>query len=450
MFLLCLLSGGALALLLLQSRSLQTGLDAQLTTHLASAQRASLTQLQNDAHRALDDLARAAASDAALRDALADTAHLNDAHKSAQARLVAWKTDLKADQLIALDARGRVLARAGADANVWKDDLSSRPAIAQALRGYRADDAWDAGGKILRVVAAPVIAHDRQVGAVVVAKELGTDALHKIHDAFAVDAVLLLDDKPAATSATVPVATSLPAALKPRAAELTTQKRTAPFPLHADGRSFLAIAEPLPGEAAAHGVVLVVLAERPRAATIPEMISALTISDVRSKSMALAGALFVGALLTSLLLVWLGHRRPARKLTGELLQMARIEGRLYDDHHRGEFAEIARAVNRLIDRTRASVARPPEPGRPPPPIVVDPPAPARKPSPFAHTELQPARDPVEEDPPLRPLTPMSAIELTDLSAPLDPRPAGAGPDPPDPEIQSIFDQFLAIKRDCGE
>jgi hypothetical protein len=121
--------------------------------------------------------------DAASAEAIAQQLH--DSARSTLQSILSKAQRQKPQLLIALDAWGRVVARAGLDEKDWGDDLSGYWLVRDALRGYMRDDLWLQGGKVYRVAAAPVIAQpaegpDSYVGALVVGFELDESVARKL------------------------------------------------------------------------------------------------------------------------------------------------------------------------------------------------------------------------------------------------------------------------------
>src|SRR5205823_5766143 len=148
---------------------------------LQAAAQGAEAMLKLHARRWLDATAHGA-TDGTLGEALDNASHgasnVELLHKTAQERLRDFNAKMKAYQVIAVDARSRVLARAGfpaggAEEEVWRDDLSDAQVVTEALRGYVLDDTWVVGGRILRLTAAPVVVRDRYAGALLVATDLG-------------------------------------------------------------------------------------------------------------------------------------------------------------------------------------------------------------------------------------------------------------------------------------
>ncbi len=127
----------------------------------------TVAKLGRDAHltEALDSSSRGAGEPKAL-------------HETVRSRLKALVPDRAAvgvESLIAVDNKGRVVARVGDDEGEYGESIAGAEVVGDALRGYLSDDVWGAAGRLRRVAAAPVISKSREriVGAVVVALETG-------------------------------------------------------------------------------------------------------------------------------------------------------------------------------------------------------------------------------------------------------------------------------------
>src|SRR5262249_61300422 len=108
-------------------------------------------------------------------------------HQTALERLRVFNTQLKTAFLVALDARGRVIARVTesgeGDAQAWGDSMAGFPVIADALRGYRGEDAVAIGGKLYRLAASPVVSknHERYAGALIIGMSAGGEVAKRMH-----------------------------------------------------------------------------------------------------------------------------------------------------------------------------------------------------------------------------------------------------------------------------
>jgi hypothetical protein len=437
-FLVAVAAAVILALLLFQPRPMQAELDAQVEARLGGAERGAAMLLKIHARRWLDETSHIA-SDAQLVEALDQSSRSVDlkvsgidlVHKSAQARLRSFNGDLKTDAIIAVDARGRVLARTGLEEAVWRDEIAGYPVVAEALRGYRLDDTWDTGEKLYRVTAAPVVARDRYVGCLVVLQEIGADLATRIHDAQGVEVAFLVGGKVVSQSSSLPILGDLPPLVKAHAADLGDKGHTDSIPVKGGDRSYVVTLAALPGEAAAHDASYALIAERPLATSVSSTLGALSLSMFTGKEIALVGGGLFGALLIGLLLMSLEHDRPTRRLLGSLQELSRGESSRVDDlKHGGKFGGMARAVNATLDRRAQapgqgrersidSILGPAPQVTPIPPRLPDampPPIPKPTDAPGFHPDTPLSAAPVPPEPPITTPTPLQEIRAAAAAA----------------------------------
>ena len=126
-------------------------------------------------------------------------------HRTIQDRFRTLIPDLASggiDSIVAIDNKGRVIARVGDNEKEYGDYIGGAEIIADALRGYLSDDVWGVGGKLQRLAAAPVLSksRDRIVGAVYVGAETGPALVERLKKNLDVDVALLLRGKVIASS----------------------------------------------------------------------------------------------------------------------------------------------------------------------------------------------------------------------------------------------------------
>jgi hypothetical protein len=257
---------------------LQGEVDRQVDRRLAGATRGAEMLVQLHARRWIDEATRAANDnpiEEALDQASRGSGNPETQHRNVTERLRSFQSGQngwKAHQAIAVDARGRVMARVGADEDRWRDDLSASPVVADALRGWRLDDTWDAGKSLYRVAASPVISRDRYVGAVLVVVDL-EPLVGRIHDELGVEAALVGRGAVVARSGSVHAIDDLPGLLpavyQEHASELGDHGHTDALPLGA-GNEMAVLA--LQGEAAAHQASLVLVGEHPGMASLTALL----------------------------------------------------------------------------------------------------------------------------------------------------------------------------------
>jgi hypothetical protein len=148
---LSLVAAVATAAALLAPRPLGEALDQETGRRLERAQQATALFLKVNARQWMDTVAHDA-TDAVLVNALGEAtkgpADLGILHKTVQERLRVFAEKAKVDLVLATDAKGRVIARAGLDEGVYKDFLDGLPLVGDALRGLRGDDTWSLEGKL--------------------------------------------------------------------------------------------------------------------------------------------------------------------------------------------------------------------------------------------------------------------------------------------------------------
>ena len=108
-------------------------------------------------------------------------------HRTMQDRFRTLIPDLASggiETLVAIDSKGRVIARVGDNEKEYGDYIGGAEMIADALRGYLSDDVWGVGGKLQRVAAAPVLSknRDRIVGAIYVGAETGPALVERLQE----------------------------------------------------------------------------------------------------------------------------------------------------------------------------------------------------------------------------------------------------------------------------
>jgi hypothetical protein len=295
---------------------------------------------------------------------------LHDSAQATLASILAKTKALKPQMLIALDAWGRVVARAGLDEKEWGDDLSGYWLVRDALRGSMRDDLWVVGGKLYRVAAAPVIAQpaegvDSYVGALVVgyavdeavasnlariasSRRCGGDSAEACdtHVAFFARGETIANSGPTTAGS------SIKAEIARRDGELTSD-RNLPLDATGEGAPYRVFAKRLPGEAGAEGGVYAVYAERPRALTAASTLSSITRDDLAFGNFpwTLLGGGFIAALAIGLLLMWAESDRPLKRLVRDALAVGKGEKKnLGEDLHRRKYGSIARSVNLALDK----------------------------------------------------------------------------------------------------
>lgn len=305
LFFLSLLCGLAVVLLLALEPELRRREADEQTNRLLRAQPVATELLANQAHKLVAASVQMS-SDAVLAASLNEMGRgqgeLPLLRQTAQAELHKLNRDLGAALLLAVDARGRVLARVGQDEAVYRDSLDGFPLIESALRGYRLDDLWLIDGALYRVAASPIAGpnHDRYVGAIVIGQVLGSEILERLEKMTGVSAAFLASEKLVAASTNLRSESLDPALLLSarKAGVLAgTASGASVFRGPRPGPERLLAFVDMPGEAAQQGAVLVLLAEVRTARTLPGLLRSAVL-HIRDKGQPMYGLLgLVGAVL---------------------------------------------------------------------------------------------------------------------------------------------------------
>lgn len=370
--LITLVCGAAVAVMLLVPRPLARELEREAGARLERAQHAAALLLKVTARKWMDTAAQVAA-DAVLVEALDQAtrgpADLTLVHKTVKDRLRFFNERMKVDLVLATDARGRVIARAGVDDGVYKDGVEGLPLVADALRGYRGDDTWSLDGKLYRVAASPVIARDRYVGSLVVGQEVGKELAQSMKRELDVDVAFLLRGRVLAASTQGQVLSRLPGIYDQQAEAVARTGHTPPLSVDADeGR--LVVLAPFIGEAAQHKAAYALILPRPGAAPLGALVAGILSQEHGELPWRLlapvAGAALL-ALVLGVLLMRLEADRPLKRLAREAQALARGERhRLDDDNHPGKLGTVARALNTTLDRLGPAAGARPQPPSPSP------------------------------------------------------------------------------------
>jgi hypothetical protein len=351
----------AVAVALLSARPLQRDLERETGARLERAQHSASLLLKVNARKWIDTAAQVA-TDAVLVEALEQAtkgpADLGLVHKTVQERLRYFNDKMKVDLVWATDARGRVIARAGLDDHVYKDGIEGFPLVADALRGFRGDDAWSIGGKLYRVAASPVIARDHYAGSLIVGQEVAGELAQSMKRVLDVDVAFLLRGRVLAGSAQLPVLAQLPLLVDQHFEEMTQNGRSAPLTIDQGGEGFLVVLAPFVGEAQDHKAAYALLVPRQSAVSFGYLAGQLFASDPKTLPWLQLAPIAAGlllALIIGFLLMRAEVIRPLKRLAREAQSLARGDlTRLDDDRHPGRFGTVARAVNTTLDRVGAA------------------------------------------------------------------------------------------------
>src|SRR6187397_827285 len=244
---------------------------------LDRAQYAAEQMFKVDAHKWIDHvgkLGRDAIIAESLDAASRGSGEYNVIHRTIQDRFRTLIPDLSSggiDTLVAIDNKGRVVARVGDNDKEYGDNIMGAEIVGDAMRGYISDDVWGVGGKLQRVAAAPVFSKskDKIVGAVYVAAETGSALVERLKKNLEVDVALLLRGKIVASSRGPGELDALPELVSQHTGEMETAKRTQALPVTAGKDELLAVAAPFPGQAGEQQAYYALVGSKPAKADLP-------------------------------------------------------------------------------------------------------------------------------------------------------------------------------------
>jgi sensor domain CHASE-containing protein len=437
-----------------------------------------------------------------------DTNRMKTVQLAAQ-KLVENIKGRKPDFAILIDHRGRVVAQVKLDESEFGDTAAGRPLVDDALAGYLRDDLWTQKGTMYLVSGAPVIRTNPPidyVGAVIlghkVTNELAADLAHRLS---------AVDTQVAFYLGGEDVAASKPLSLdhKPMTDALAgltggdLSKDCAAnnqLSVTAGADTYTTMIARMPGEAMSHGAYYAVFAKTVQGRGFGGTLDAVRKSDLSTKVLIVVGIAFLLALGLGIGFMWIESDRPLRGLANDAVKLAKNESeRLAEDAHGGKYGSIARSVNIHIDklgrdaksaRTNldqllgpapegslgtidllASALPPSRPGpalataSPPPsdfkfhdPAPAQAPVQMRAPTP-APVQQRPSAPQQQARPPAPRATPPRGSQYTPPAAHNQTQPlsldddilGGAASQPgPEPYFQQVYDQFVSVKKSCGE
>ena len=417
------------------------------------------------------------------------------------AQTIAGVSGTRPDFAILVDRRGRVLARAGSagvDEAQFGDTIAGRFLVDDALAGYLRDDLWQVGKRLYRVAGSPVIKRDppvTYVGAVVVgnavSKQFAEDLMKPLG---ATVGFYVKGELAVSSSATVldrEVLTEY-GKLAASPADLDTDcKSSQPFIATSGKQRLAAVVARLPGEARFDDAFFAVYLEQQPPAGLGRTLDQVRKDDLSFANFpwVLVGLGFVGALAIGLGLLVFEHDRPVRRLAADAVELAKGKGeRLPEERHRGRLGSVARSVNIQIDKLarEARAARrdldqllgpadgslgaleppdlPPRAAAPPPEFRFRAPAAGAAPDldlgapppPMPRAAAPPPRPAApppraKTPPPVAAAPPPRALDDDILASAGNLRPPPASDDgDEDAYFRSVFDEFVALKAQCGE
>lgn len=328
---------------------------------LDRAQYAAEQMLKNDARRWIDYVAKLG-RDSHLTEALDSSSRgagepkaLHETVRSRLKALVPDRTGIGVESLIAVDNKGRVVARVGDDEGEYGESIAGAEVVGDALRGYLSDDVWGTARRLRRVGAAPVTSKSREriVGAIVVAVETGKRLAEMWKHNLGVDVAIVLGKD--VVSSTLPEALlgQLPELIEQHATEIANHKRTRALVLYMGNQRMLLVAAPFVGEASEQRAYYVLLNKKSPESDPWVLLSNTSSDDLRWGRFPWL-PLGLGILATigiGLFLQRVEVDGPLRRLRSEVHSLARNELQKLDDtRYGGKLGGVARDINATVER----------------------------------------------------------------------------------------------------
>lgn len=327
---------------------------------LDRAQYAAEQMLKNEARRWIDYVAKLG-SDGKLIDALdaatrgaSELRPLHDTVRNRLRELVPDRQAIGVESIIAVDAKGRVVARVGDDEGEFGESIAGAEVVADALRGYLSDDVWGASNRLRRIGAAPVLSksHDRIVGALVVAVETGKRLAEMWKQNLGVEVAIVLRKTVLSSSLPEALLTQLPDLIEEHATEIAANKRSRALPLYMGNERLLTVAAPLTGEASEQRAYYVLLTRKSPESNPWALLSSTSSDDLKwgkfpwlPLGVGLLAVIFVGLFLQRMEV-----ETPLKRLRAEVHSLARQELQKIDDtKYGGKLGGIARDINAAIE-----------------------------------------------------------------------------------------------------
>ncbi|HLU67048.1 MAG TPA: MXAN_5187 family protein, partial [Kofleriaceae bacterium] len=260
------------------------------------------------------------------------------------------------DLVLALDQKGRVVARSGMDETRYGDSLAGTYLVDDALAGYLRDDLWISGGQLMLMAGSPVITSQLDwAGAVVIGEVVDKEFASELARRLDVQLTFYAGGEAVATSDPIEIHKEVLA----RASELAGRPRgrdcaeLEPFTVTSGNASYWVQLARLPGEAGMLGSFYAVHIPQEK-----EIGFAGTIGAVRKNDLSFSRFPWIKVGLLFLVMVGVGiglmifeTDRPLRGLSADAVKLAKGESeRLAEERHRGKYGSIARSVNIAIDK----------------------------------------------------------------------------------------------------
>lgn len=403
----------------------------------------------------------------------------NQTARTVATQLLDSTTGDKPDFVMLVDARGRVVARVGVHDDRYGDTLAGYFVVDDALDGYMRDDLWTIDGTLYLVAAAPVFGN-RWAGAVIIGHAMDQELAKRLVGQLGVHLVVYAGGQPVATTNPVSIHTEtvrryaeLSSAETPVAQDCRNSKS---FDIVTGSETYTALVARMPGEAGEQGAFFSVFVERPAALGLTGTMKAVTRDDIGFGDFPwiLLGLGLVAAVGIGVGLMIFEVDRPVRRLSNDTVKLAQgVAERLEDERHRGHFGSIARSVNIYVDKAKREARPAPAPSAgvlPPVTPAFTPPPPSE----FKFTDSKsrstgpgsspglPGAPPMAPGLPGAPPMPMNSVPppirrershsgITAIEDVLAPGAAESGEiSLVDDSFRTLFEEFIALKRECGE
>jgi hypothetical protein len=284
------------------------------------------------------------------------------------------KADSRPQLLIAVDARGKQIARVGPGEDRFtpgEDGLAGFPLVEAALRGCRADDSWNLDGKLYLMTASPVIsrARGRYVGALLLGQEVNEAFARKLRSRLAgTDLAFFLRGRLLAATLSSSALVQLAKQFQDRKEQIVRDGRSPAIRIGEGSGALNVILAALPGEAGEHDAFYAAIGKPSPSAGLGELIGLVQKTDLSLAQFPFP--LVVGVLLAALVvgfaLLHLEGSLPLRRLLEAVQRMVRREAhRIEEAGFAGRHGALAHAINEALEKSprRATAAAP----SPPPP-----------------------------------------------------------------------------------
>jgi hypothetical protein len=359
--LIALASAVAISFALIAPRPFERRLGALEGQRLDRAQYAAEQMFKVDAHKWIDHVGKlgrdaiiAESLDAASRGSGEDRV----IHRTIQDRFRTLIPDLASggiDSIVAVDTKGRVIARVGDNEKEYGDFIGGAEIIADALRGYLSDDVWGVNGRLQRLAAAPVLSknRDRIVGGVYVSAETGPALVERLKKNLDVDIALLLRGKVIASSRPPGQLDALPELIAHHTKEIEAAKRTQPISMTAGKEELIVVAAPFPGQAGEQQAYYALVGQHPADSGFTALVANATSDDLKWGQfhwLPLLGAV-LGMIFIGLFFQHLEVDAPLARLRRELQKLASGDvHKIQDNRYGGKVGGLARDINAAMER----------------------------------------------------------------------------------------------------